>query len=450
MNTSDTHYNVIIVGGRPAGASLAARLGQQNIKTLIIERATFPSGAAVSSPFILAHTMELLDEIGADESQYARNTPKMRRFVLEFKDHFRVYFDVAAKAGRDYMYTVERERFDTTLWNNLDQFPSVTKLEGFSVTDLTSDQNGRVTGIIGRAPKKAAQTLTADAVIGADGRFSIVAQKAGAKVTEEETDILTTQHYAYWENVAPYDEHGDPLPHIHTSVDGFAVVFMPSADGRISVVTQAQPELYDQLDGNVQERYLHMLKQRPYVWRRLQNATQVTKLSGMKRIPNLFRQAAGDGWALVGDAYHQKDSYDAQGIYDALISSKLLAAELTNWHTQQKSWAEAMATYDQTVYAALKPTFDATIGRVKREMYEIPPEFVAKNVLRWAISSDAYREKFSQQLIRQVDDPVGWTAPPNLLKMILSGMLADFKRKLTRTPNPFTVPPVTHLPQNPT
>lgn len=446
----ETRFDMIIVGGRPAGATLAARLGQQNIKTLIVERATFPSGAAVSSPFIFANTMALLDEIGADESQYARNTVKMRRFVLEFKDYFRVYFPVASQNGRDYMYTVERERFDTALWDNLDQYASVTKLENFAVTDLTFDQNGRVNGISGRAPQQATQTFAADCVIGADGRFSVVAQKAEAPTTEEVNDILTTQYYAYWENVASYDEQGDQIPHIHTSVDGFAVVFMPSADGRTSVVIQAQPELYDQLEGSVQERYLHILQQRPYVWRRLHNATQVTSLSGMKRIPNLFRQAAGNGWALVGDAYHQKDSYDAQGIYDAAISAKLLAEELTAWHTKQKSWDKAMDSYSERVYATLKPTFEATIGRIKREMYDIPPAFVAKNILRWAISSDAYRHNFSQQLIRNIEDPIGWTAPPNLLKMILAGFTADLKRKLTGTPNPFAVPPVNQLPQGST
>ena len=60
-----THYDVIIIGGRPAGASLAVRLAKGGLKTLVLDRATFPSKPAVPSmPLILPHTLQLLDEIG--------------------------------------------------------------------------------------------------------------------------------------------------------------------------------------------------------------------------------------------------------------------------------------------------------------------------------------------------------------------------------------------------
>lgn len=43
----DTSYDVIIIGGRVAGTSLAMRLNKQNIKVLLIERATLPSWPSV-------------------------------------------------------------------------------------------------------------------------------------------------------------------------------------------------------------------------------------------------------------------------------------------------------------------------------------------------------------------------------------------------------------------
>ena len=68
VESGSTHFDVIIVGGRPAGSTLAARLGQRNIRTLLLERATMPSLPAISSPGIYASTMQMLDEIGADEA----------------------------------------------------------------------------------------------------------------------------------------------------------------------------------------------------------------------------------------------------------------------------------------------------------------------------------------------------------------------------------------------
>ncbi|MFT5196416.1 MAG: flavin-dependent dehydrogenase [Cellvibrionaceae bacterium] len=442
----ETHYDIVIVGGRPAGASLAARLGQLGIKTLIVERATFPSGAAVSTPFVFGHTMALLDEIGADEGEYAANTPEMRRFVLEFKDYFRTFFPVATVGKRDYMYTVNRVKLDTCLWNQLERFETVTAVANFAVTGVVTDHQDRVTGITGRHPQQKEITITADCVVGADGRYSTIAKKVGAQITEQRTDVDTDLFYAYWEGVADYDEQGDVVPHIHTSIDGFSYVFMPSADGQISVIAQGQSDLYQALEGSPQEVYIQLLQKQPHVWRRLKGAKQVTKLSGIRRMGNMFRQATGPGWALTGDAYHQKDSIDAQGIYDALLMSKLLAEELGAWKKGDKDWKTAMADYESRSYADLKPTFDGTTGRVQREIYDIPPEFVAKNILRWILTSKQYQHGFSQMLIRQYD-PAGLSSPPAMLKMLGAGIGTDIKRLFSSDENVNVMPPAESMPQ---
>lgn len=47
-------YDVIIIGGRHAGASLAIRLAQGGLHVLVVDRAIFPSRPAVPSmPLIL-------------------------------------------------------------------------------------------------------------------------------------------------------------------------------------------------------------------------------------------------------------------------------------------------------------------------------------------------------------------------------------------------------------
>src|SRR3954447_18397958 len=95
-------FDVIIVGGRPAGATLAARLGQAGQRVLLLERATFPSVPAASCPVIYAGTMALLDEIGADEADYAQGTPRLRRWVTEVRDDYRTFNLIPAQQGRDY------------------------------------------------------------------------------------------------------------------------------------------------------------------------------------------------------------------------------------------------------------------------------------------------------------------------------------------------------------
>ncbi len=82
-------YDVIIIGGRCAGASLALRLAGHNLKILLVDRATFPSLPSVpSAPFIHPGMMRLLDELGIPESEYPHVGGKIERFVVANFENF--------------------------------------------------------------------------------------------------------------------------------------------------------------------------------------------------------------------------------------------------------------------------------------------------------------------------------------------------------------------------
>src|SRR5262245_30246895 len=199
----NNHYDVIIVGGRPAGATLAARLGQQGLRVLLLERSKLPSVPAASSPAIYPATMRLLDEIGADEAEYARGTPRIHQMVSEIRADFRVSLPMPSLFGRDYLYAIDRARFDDALWHVAARCPTVTALQGFVVTDLLRE-GARVLGVLGRVAGGFEQRFTADCVVGADGRFSLVARKVGARSYGQRNDLPTSIYYAYWANVQPY------------------------------------------------------------------------------------------------------------------------------------------------------------------------------------------------------------------------------------------------------
>jgi flavin-dependent dehydrogenase len=57
----------------------------------------------------------------------------------------------------------------------------------------------------------------------------------------------------------------------------------------------------------------------------LAGAELSSRVVGTRDLPTYFRQAAGTGWALVGDAAHHKDPLAARGISDAFLAAELLA-----------------------------------------------------------------------------------------------------------------------------
>ncbi|MFL5351952.1 NAD(P)/FAD-dependent oxidoreductase [Archangium sp.] len=426
---SSEPYDAIIVGGRPAGASLALRLGRLGWRVLIIERANFPSAPPVSVPFLMNSAMSLLDELEIPESEYAHDAPRLRNFFIEYKDYFRAHCAISDVGGRDYIYTVDRERLDSSLWNHLSRYGSVTRLEGVSVLDLERDASGRVNGVKVRLEDGSEQKVNGSCVVGADGRFSLVARQAGARITEQHTDVETSLLYAYWTGHAPYEP--DPVGiHVHAPGDGFSVILMPTTENRVAVVFQGRADRF-QAPEDAQSYYLEGLRRYPSIWRRLANATQVSKLSGMKRVGNLYRQAGGPGWVLVGDAFHQKDSIDAQGIYDALLESKLLAAALVEWKQGTLSWEQAVERYEREAIAATRPMFQATLDRLKREIYTEMPPWAARSVLRWMMTDAEYMKRFSLLVGRRID-PAQWAPPGLLLGALARGIAGDVRRLVGR------------------
>ncbi len=429
-SVEDMDFDVIIVGGRPAGASLASRLGTAGLRVLVLDRSTFPSQPAVSASFVLPHTLAMLDELGLDESTYADDTPKLQSIVLEFGAHFRAFFRFPEPiSGRTHFYGIDRARLDHAMWRSLERHSTVTAIEGASVIDLLT-QDDRVAGVVARLPgREGLVGLRAGCVVGAGGRYDLVARKVKAAVIHERRDVDTAIYYASWDHVADYDDDGGrSIAHIHTSGDGSSFVLMPTSDGRTTAITQTQTQMHAAASGTPQEIYDAALRTHAPVWRRLARATQVSKLSGYKRIGNLFRQPFGPGWALVGDAFHQKDSLDAQGIYDALLSSRLLADALVAWRSGERGWDDALEDYAAQAQSQLRPMFDSTMARVKREIYGSPPSFIVKTVMRWILTHERYGQRFAAVLTRR-HDPRELMAPSILIPAMAGGA---WRRLLTR------------------
>lgn len=430
--TNEAPYDVIIVGGRPAGASLAARLGARDMRVLIVDRAEFPSPPSVPScPVLYPSGMRLLDEIGLEEARFSEGSLRIRDFAIEFGDRFRVPFEMIEVFGRDYVYQLDRAPFDHALWEHLARYPSVTRRAGFTFSDLLRDDDGRVIGIEGRADGQAV-TIRAGCVVGADGRFSLVARKAGARITEDYPDRTSTVHFADWDGVAQLQGPSGPGVLIHATGRGMNVMLFPLPGGRTTVCIHARSDRTD-VGGDAEAYYLRTLRGIPAVKRRLDGGRMVGPLLGIKRVANRYYEHGGPGWVLVGDALHQKDPVDGQGIYDALIEAKALDEALAAWHAGEQTFDQALAAYRTRVLAETHGMFLATMERLKRELYEEPPEIVIRTLLRWTLTDPEYQRRFMLFLARAIP-PEGWLPPTLIPAAALRGALADLRRLTRRDP----------------
>lgn len=429
MTLTSTHYDVIIVGGRPAGATLAVRLGRAGLRVLLLERAVFPCPHPASCPVIYASALALLDEIGAVEADYARNTPRITRWVNEFYDQFRTYAPVPDAFGRDYGYAIDRAQFDDVLWRMAAAVPTVTARQPFAVTALLW-QGDTVTGITGQAPGESAETFTADCVVGADGRFSIVASQVSAPSYDVNSETPTTVYYAAWKNAEPCDDQG-AVVHFCKPDNGYCFLLLDTANGLVNVAMEGKSALFSPGPGQVDAFYMDMLRRHPLVWRRLAHAERVGQVHGMRNIGNLYRTAGGPGWALVGDALHQKDSIDSQGIYDALFSAKVLSQALIAWKTQDKPWKQSIADYEADVRAETYPMYKETQNQVKQTIYSsVSP------LLYRLFGADEELNRLYCLLIVRAIPPKNWLPASALLRAVGRGLRDNIRYALLRKPHP--------------
>lgn len=418
-------YDVVVVGGRPAGASLAARLGGRGLRVLVVDRATFPSPPQVpSSPVLYPSAMRILDELGIDEAGYADPHARMRGLRMEVAGRFTVEMQVPRMScGRDYIYGAERATLDSLLWRALGRHPTVERREGFAVSDVLRDGD-RVVGVEGGVRGGPRERITAGAVIGADGRFSLIARKVGAEVVEARDAHTSTVYYADWAGARPIHD-AYPAAYVHATARGLDVLFFAMPGGRYSVNTHARADRA--LVAGDAERYYHeTLRSIPGVWRHLEGAERVSPILGVKRIGNGYRRPSGPGWALVGDAAHYKDPVDGQGIYDALVGAELLDRAIASWHAGERPWDRAMADYQGALRAATWPMFLATTGRLRRELYQEPPTAVIDTLMRWTLSDPEYQATFLRVLSRD-RPPAALTSTRGTLAAALRGLGRDLR-----------------------
>jgi len=426
----ESETEVLIIGGRAAGASLAARLGEHDVPTVVVDRARFPSLPSVpSSAMIYAPGMALLEEQGIDESSYGDDHSKIRRLIVDFDGKFSAGFPVLRTHGRDYAYGVDRSGLDHALWTRAGRHPSVSRHEGTSLVDVLRDRHGTVVGALLRCDGQE-HRVYARCVVGADGRFSTVARKVGAEVREDAHAFTSTTHYALWEGVEPVA--GDP-PHIlrvYASGRGAEVLMLPVPGQRIAINTHVRSDRVE-VGGDVSTFYRRMLDRFPVVRRRLANARQVSRVVGIKRIGNRYLQTGGPGWVLTGDAVHHKDPIDGQGIYDALALSKLLAHELLQWRAGRQTWDEAVARYEQAMLAETHPMFESTVARLERELHGEPHPIAVHTVIRWMMQDSEYQRRLMAVLARAL--PPGELMTPRVLVEILGrGVRKDLRRLVDR------------------
>ena len=342
-----TAYDVIIVGARCAGSPTAMLLARKGYRVLVVDRATFPSDT-VSTHVVHPLGVAALARWGLIDRLTVTGCPPIHTYTFDFGP-----FTIAGSPGTNYApvaYCARRTVLDKLLVDAAAEAGAEIR-EGFTVEEVLIEDE-RVVGIKGRSKGGEAMTERARLVIGADGRYSVVAEAVRPEQYNERPPLLAA-YYTYWSDL-PIDGRFETYVRARR---GFAAA--PTHDGLTLTVGGWPHAEFERNKKDVEGNFLKMFDLAPEFAERVRGAKRAAPFAGAA-VTNYFRKPYGPGWTLVGDAGYNKDPITAQGISDAFRDAEHCAMALDQTFTGARSFDDAMSECQRARDQHVLPMYEFT------------------------------------------------------------------------------------------
>ena len=329
-------YDIIIVGARVAGSTLAARLGQFGYRVLLLEKATFPSDT-LSTSFFRAPALRVFEKIGVLEEVKSAAPPL--EILWNYIDGHILSDPVEAAEEHLRFFLCERRiTLDWILFQRVKRERNVEVRLGAKLKDLIW-QNGRVIGVRW-SEGDGMYEASSQVVIGADGFYSTLA-KILEPAHENFFPVERCTYYTYFQGLASLEV---PTAEHHFVGDTLTYVF--PTDGDLTMVALSLPiSEFQSFKKDPRKRLQAHLESLPLLAPRLRQAEMQTEIYGAGNIPGYQRVPYGPGWALVGDAHQIMDPWSGMGIDHATTHADFLADSLHGWLKEDTTWDMAMKQY---------------------------------------------------------------------------------------------------------
>ena len=311
--------DVVIVGARCAGSPLATMLARDGVSVALLDRADFPSDT-LSTHLFQNEAAKVLESLGVLAEVLASGAPSIEQVDLRL-DGLRVTHPIPRRPEDPGTWLCVRRSTLDKLLIEAAREAGVRVHTSSEVTGLV-EEDGRVSGVRVRSDGDE-RLLRAALVVGADGRGSTVARHAGAR----SYNLIPSQRFAYWGyyEVAPTPTPGTSFLQRWEE----ELLFAAPADGGLHLVAVLPPkERLAEFRADADAAFDAYVAGCEPVAAAVAGGRRVGKLQSMSTWTGYFRESAGPGWVLAGDAGHFKDPSPGQGIADALRQVDRLAPDI--------------------------------------------------------------------------------------------------------------------------
>jgi flavin-dependent dehydrogenase len=331
-------HDVIVVGGGPAGSTVAGRLAQAGIRALVIEKETFPRFHLGES--LLPMSLMVFDELGVTKKLDARLIRKHgARFLKgDNGDEVTFKFANAVREGHPYAFHGPRADIDHVLLDHAAELGAEVR-QGFTVERFLKDGD-RMVGVVARSADGDEEELTAAVVVDATGRNALFSKRPGAKIKTPrlERSLAVFSHFDGCRRLSGDDE-GD-IRIVILKEGWFWVI--PFRGDRTSVGIVLEPSQIAGASGDLDGFLARLFASSPPMRDIMAGSRQVFPAQAVADFSYRVPQASGNGWLAVGDAGGFIDPLFSTGFHLAVkgadLAARAIANALSRGDTSRASW----------------------------------------------------------------------------------------------------------------
>tara|TARA_Y100001934_G_C12249689_1_gene724458 strand:- start:52 stop:1278 length:1227 start_codon:yes stop_codon:yes gene_type:complete len=345
--TMDKHYDIIIVGGGPAGTSAALYAHKMGLKTIILDKNTFPRDK-ICGDALSGKSVKYMRELGVLDQVPNLNGSTIRRITFGSPSHkqFDIHLNNPQNKGDiKEGYVIPREIYDNFLFEKAKEVTEI--IENFNVNDLIYENN-KIIGISGKHKKEVHQ-IYAPLVLGCDGAKSTIARKLGFHTEDQENTAIAIR--CYYEGVKGLTDQIE-LHFVDEVLPGYFWLF-PAGDN-IANIGLGLSKKFAKKDERKLSQILDEVTSSPYFKDRFSDAKKLEKPKGWSLpLGRIQRPSYGDGFMLLGDAAGLIDPFTGEGIGNAMASAKF-AVEVASEAKKNNDYSkDVLSKYHKLVWDEL-------------------------------------------------------------------------------------------------
>jgi len=358
---------VVIIGGGPAGSTMACYLSQAGIPNVLFEGAVHPREHVGES--LVPSTYKQFSEIGFLETMEREgfvkkygaswHPPQKRAsLTIEFKEYPQPGVD------QDYTYHVDRAKFDMLLLKHAES--KGTKVhQGVRVKKILFE-NDYACGVQVSVGDQAVD-VPARLVVDASGRDTLLGRQLNWKKGDPQFNQFAV--HSWFEGVDRGDR-GDDI-HIHfLPVERGWVWQIPITESVTSMGVVAEKKVFKQSNKDYSGWFNQLIESAPDIAHAMRDARRMKDYTVEADYTYSMKEFVGNGFVLIGDAARFVDPIFSSGVSIALASAKFAADQIIEGNGKSDLSKEALLPYEEklrtgttiwyefiTLYYRLLPAF---------------------------------------------------------------------------------------------